>query len=317
MAYETLDQIQVINNGEVDIVLLGNKIGYIPIFLPTDSTFGWEINWAYLNGVGPMESSIDNMMEFMGVKKISMKLNLSNNTFRANIKTDGINIGSYNFDEVLMYLFSEKLSINCKKELLTTEDYGSYKSNNKILKEAFRRRKSIQMPIPNELTKFTIESVSKNYSIYPSIDEATDIENDLEYIISTKSKDGLEIDLKCLAEDTPNTIIPLLKKEGILSNDDFYTPKNLGAYNSFKKILKKHNTSVEKIIFHDTPTVFNKKVILPANIHTVSLMLNKKGDTKGFVVPPYLYLPFTLENKEFYIPEVYNKKSKNNGIMYG
>ena len=91
----------------------------------------------------------------------------------------------------------------------------------------------------------------------------------------------------------------------------------MGAYSSFKKILKRYNADVEKVVFHDTPALLSHdKVVLLSNIYTASLVINKNGQKDNFIVPSYLYLPFILEKGEFYLPTPTKRKASNNDVMY-
>ncbi len=318
MAKEILDKIQVIDEGNIDILLLGNKIGYIPLALPIDSTISWEVKWAFANGVGPLESSIDDIMRFIGVKDVSLEVKLKRDEFYTDVNIDNKHIGEYHLDEVLMYLFSQKTSISCEKDILATEDYDKYKQDNMSIQKIFQKKKIPYIPLPNRLTKFEIIDVTKNYLLSPTEEQDDDIEKELEYVFHSENEDGYSIGLRYPAEETPNSVLPFLEKEGVLSNDDIYIQKSMGAYSSLKKILKKYNVEVSRVIFHDKP-IHNsgKQVFLLSNMPTVSLELVKDKTVKSFVVPHYIYMPFVLEKKEFYIPFIpSHKKVKNNDTMY-
>ena len=124
-----------------------------------DPFLGEQISFVSSYGTGPMESSLRDALNMLGVNEIQIEIDsLKDKRYVANMYANGISIGQFHLEEILFYILTGKAKLLCLDSLLnepeeTTLEYTKIKD--------IKVRKTPHIYIPSELKEFELLEIQR------------------------------------------------------------------------------------------------------------------------------------------------------------
>ncbi|MCD6575816.1 MAG: hypothetical protein J7K73_01500 [Nanoarchaeota archaeon] len=259
-----------------------------------DPFLGEQISFVSSYGTGPMESSLRDALNMLGVNEIQIEIDsLKDKRYVANMYANGISIGQFHLEEILFYILTGKAKLLCLDSLLnepeeTTLEYTKIKD--------IKVRKTPHIYIPSELKEFELLEIQRK----------RESDEDFTYDIFF-NRDGTKLVINTDPENVPFFANRFIKN---VSNEDYYLERREDSYRSFRKLLKKMGGKVTRVIDASEHSLYESRIEQIVALGTFVVGISKEGKEQLFVMPPYIAIPLAIEKKRIFVGNISKREEK-------
>lgn len=304
MALDVLDQLQLIEDSEDDIVLLGNEKGCVPLFV---SERQLELVSCALNNIyHPIVHEYRKLLDFCEIEDLVLDIHSKKkNGYVSDIKIKNKKIGTYSLDEMIYLIAAYAPELRIEENFLETEDYDIISQTNIPLKRLKKRVEGPTIDFPDaKFVELNMNNIKK--------------ESDKNTYLVCFSKDSLKTYFHMPKTELSLKLLETVKQTNGLLISDFKN-RDSGCFDSLTDLLKFSKAKVKNAYVYDPQFVHNG-VVYPENHAnlTCAIELQRKGKSETFVLPDVIGMLYAMELGSVWLREpTITKENPQEPVYFG